>query len=398
MPKLVRITTAPLSMKYLLTGQMRYMQEHGLQVTMISSEGKEWPDIIKSEQCDHFIIHMTRKITPFTDLKSLWKLYRYFKIHQPDIVHSHTPKAGLLAMLAAKFAGIKIRIHTIAGLRFMTASGIGRKVLVQMEKLTAGSASHIWPNSYSLFNYIKQHKLADEDKMEVIGLGSSNGIDLSRFSPSALQNEKVEKIKEEIKYNDQLIYLLCVGRIVKDKGIDELLQAFNKVYKKNNQLRLILVGEFEDDLDPVSEEARTILQTHPAIILTGWSDDVEYYMHLSYALLHPSYREGFPNVLLQAGAMHCPVICSRIEGNIDIIDHEQTGLIFEVKNEQDLQQKLEYGLANREVLKKYAVNLHSKIEQYFDQKILHNLIWKKYTELLSGIVFLKDNRKTTNAG
>ena len=127
MPKLIRITTAPLSMKYLLTGQMQYMQRHGFEVTMVSSDGKEWPDILKNEQCSHHIVHMTRKMTPFTDLISLWNLYRFFRNQRPDIVHSHTPKAGLLAMLAAKFAGIKIRIHTIAGLRFMTATGTGKR-------------------------------------------------------------------------------------------------------------------------------------------------------------------------------------------------------------------------------------------------------------------------------
>ena len=396
MPKLIRITTAPLSMKYLLTGQMRYMQEHGLNVTMISSEGKEWPDIIKNERCGHYTIHMTRRITPFTDLSSLWKLYRYFKVHQPDIVHSHTPKAGLLAMLAAKFAGIKIRIHTIAGLRFMTSTGVGRKILIQMEKLTARSATHVWPNSVSLLNYIEKNKLVKESKMEVIGLGSSNGINLSRFYPSALDDNKINSIKDKIGYDRQFTYLLCVGRIVKDKGIDELVKAFKKVYEQNNTLRLILVGEFEDELDPVSDEARNILKTHPGVIMTGWSDDVEYYMYLSYALLHPSYREGFPNVLLQAGAMYCPVICSEIEGNIDIIEHQKTGLIFEVKNEQDLQQNLEYGLANKELLKSYATSLRSKIEQYFDQRVLHGLIRKRYDELLSGSAVQAVNRKTTN--
>ncbi|MGC4035929.1 MAG: glycosyltransferase family 4 protein [Chitinophagaceae bacterium] len=383
MPKLIRLTTAPLSMKYLLAGQMRYMQQHGLQVTMISSGGKEWPDIISNEQCDHHIIHMTRKITPFTDLGSLWKLYRFFKTVQPDIVHSHTPKAGLLAMLASKMAGVKIRIHTIAGLRFMTSSGIGRKILVRMEKLTAASATHVWPNSFSLLNYIKENKLVSNDKLEVIGLGSTNGINLSRFSPDALDIEKLNRIKSMISYEDSLTYLLCVGRIVKDKGIDELVKAFDKVYKKNPRLRLLLVGEFEDELDPVSNEARNILKTHPAIIMTGWSDEVEYYMYFSYALLHPSYREGFPNVLLQAGAMNCPIICSRIEGNVDVVEHQKTGLLFTVKNEEELHQQLEFALTSKTILQQYAVNLRKKIEQHFDQKIVHQSIRKRYDELLA---------------
>ena len=136
MPKLIRITTAPLSLKYLLSNQMRYMKENGFEVIMVSSDGKEWPDLLVNEGCEYRIVHMTRKITPFQDLRSLWKLYRLFCKEKPDIIHSHTPKAGLLAMLAAKLAGIKIRIHTIAGLRFMTATGMKRQMLVLMEKLT----------------------------------------------------------------------------------------------------------------------------------------------------------------------------------------------------------------------------------------------------------------------
>ncbi|MES1217580.1 MAG: glycosyltransferase family 4 protein [Bacteroidota bacterium] len=383
MPKLIRITTAPLSMKYLLTGQMRYMKEHGFDVMMVSSEGKEWPGIINNEGCDHHVIHMTRKMTPFADLVSLWKLYRFFKKQKPDIVHSHTPKAGLLSMLAAKFAGVKLRIHTIAGLRFMTSSGVTRKILVSMEKLTASSATNVWPNSFSLLNYITENKLVSPSKLEVIGLGSSNGINLSRFSPAALQPEKLQKIKDQVKYDERFVYLLCAGRIVKDKGIDELVKAFSRSFEKNNHLRLVLVGPFEDDLDPVSREAREILNTHPAIILTGWSDDVEYYMHLSTALLHPSYREGFPNVLLQAGAMLCPVICSRIEGNVDIVDHLKTGLLFESRNEEELYQQLQYALSNPAVMKQYARNLRSKIEQYFDQPVVHDQIRRRYHELLA---------------
>jgi glycosyltransferase involved in cell wall biosynthesis len=383
MPKLIRITTAPLSMKYLLTGQMRYMKEHGFDVTMISSEGSEWPDISKSEECNHQVIHMTRKITPIADLVSLWKLYHFFKKQKPDIVHSHTPKAGLLAMLAAKFAGVKLRIHTIAGLRFVTADGFTRKLLVSMEKLTASSATHVWPNSFSLLNYIRENKLVSPDKLELIGLGSSNGINLLRFSPDALQLEKLQKIKEQIHYDEKLVYLLCVGRIVKDKGIDELVKAFRRSYEKNKNLRLILVGPFEDDLDPVSNEAREVLNTHPAIILTGWSDDVEYFMQFSFALLHPSYREGFPNVLLQAGAMFCPVICSRIDGNVDIAEQKKTGLLFEPRNEEELYQQLEYAFANPNLIKQYARNLRIKVEQYFDQPVVHDQIRRKYLELLA---------------
>lgn len=383
MPKLIRITTAPLSLKYLLFNQMRYMKENGFDVIMVSSEGKEWPDLIKNEGCEHRIIHMTRKMTPFADLRSLWQLYRLFKNEKPDIVHSHTPKAGLLAMLAAKFAGVKIRIHTIAGLRFMTATGMTRRILVYMERLTGKAAHYIWPNSNSLLNYIRQHKLVSEKKLQVIGHGSSNGVDLNRFSASTLKPEKLNEIKKLLNYDENCFYILNMGRIVKDKGIDEVLKSFTIVQSANPKLRLIVLGAFEDDLDPISDETRTMLNTHPAIIHIDWSDDVEYFMHLSHLLVHASYREGFPNTLLQAGAMNCPIICTDIAGSIDIVTNKETGLLFQSGNADDLLEKLNHALANTDEMKGYAVNLRTKIENYFSQQYLHECLKEKYMELLS---------------
>jgi glycosyltransferase involved in cell wall biosynthesis len=383
MPKLIRITTAPISLNVLLPGQMRYMNEHGLDVVMVSSDGPELEKVKQNEGCRHHIIPMTRRMTPFGDLKCLWLLYKFFKKEKPDIVHSHTPKAGLLAMLAAKLAGVKLRVHTIAGLRYVTTTGFGRKVLVFMEKLTGKAATHVWPNSYSLKKFIEENKLVKPAKLEVIGYGSSNGVRLSRYSSAALHNSILKEIAAHIGYNDQLIYFLSVGRIVHDKGIEELLSAFIKVYNANNRVRLVLVGAYEDEVDPVSIKAKEIIKTHPGIIMAGWSDAVEYYMSLAYTLIHPSHREGFPNVLLQAGAMSCPIICSRIEGNIDIVTHQQTGLIFEVKNEAQLVEQMLFAINNPAIIKEYAQKQRLHIEQHLDQPILHNLLHKKYLELLA---------------
>lgn len=382
MPKLIRITTAPLSLKYLLSNQMRYMKENGFDVLMVSSEGKEWPDLLKNEQCPNRVVHMTRKITPFRDLVSLWRLYRLFRKERPDIVHSHTPKAGLLAMLAARLAGVKIRIHTIAGLRFMTATGMKRRILVFMEKLTAKAAHHVWPNSYSLLNYIRKNKLVKEKKLQVIGYGSSNGVDLGRYAVGSLRPEKLEEIKKQVSYDPQYTYLLNMGRIVRDKGIDEVLRSFDVVYRDNDKLRLIVLGAFEDDLDPISAEARNILQTHPAVIHIDWSDHVEYFMHIARLLIHASYREGFPNTLLQAGAMGCPIICTEIEGSVDIVTHKETGLIFQPGNATELLEKLRYALAQPGEMTAYSRALQRKVEEKFSQQYLHECIRQKYLELL----------------
>jgi glycosyltransferase involved in cell wall biosynthesis len=385
MPKLIRVTTVPMALKHLLAGQMRYMKENGFDVIMVSADGKERNDVLKNEGCPHIIIPMTRQITPFTDLKSLWQLYRFFRKEKPGIVHSHTPKAGLLAMLAAKFAGVKIRIHTVAGLRFRTAAGFTRRILIMMEKLTAGAATHIWPNSFSLLHIIKENRLATETKLNVIAAGSSNGINLSRYSINNLNPGTLEEIKQKIGHNPANTYLLSAGRIVTDKGINELLKVFSELYVENSNLRLVLLGSFEEELDPINNEAKKILKEHPGIIHVNWSNEVEYYMQVSYLLVHPSYREGFPNVLLQAGAMGCPVVCSAIEGNVDIVEDQRTGLLFMVKNEADLKEKLKFAITHPELMKQYAAELRKKIEQNFDQRIVHQAIREKYIELLSEI-------------
>lgn len=382
MPKLVRVTTVPLSLHVLLKGQMRYMGEHGFDVIMVSADGPELPEVLNDEKCEHVIVPMTRQITPLRDLSSLFKLVRLFKKLKPDIVHSHTPKAGLLAMMAAKFAGVKIRIHTIAGLRYVTTTGMRRRLLVNMEKLTAHYANHVWPNSKSLKQFILENKLVSSEKLEMIGEGSSNGINLERYTAAALDNTKLESIRQKINYNPDLFYFLSVGRIVKDKGMDELSLAFSRLYGKNSKLRLILVGSFEDDLDPVTESSRKILGEHPGIIRPGWSNEVEYYMHLSNALVHPSYREGFPNVILQAGAMNCPVICSGIDGNIDLVDHNVTGLICKVRDADSLYQQMEFALENPGVIEDRAINLRRKVEEKFDQKYVHQQILSRYKQLL----------------
>jgi glycosyltransferase involved in cell wall biosynthesis len=383
MPKLIRITTVPMALRHLLPGQMKYMKEQGFDVIMVSADGKERAEVVRNEGCEHHIIPMTRKITPLADLRSLWKLYRFFKKEKPDIVHSHTPKAGLLGMMAARMAGVKVRIHTVAGLRFMTAGGFTRTVLIRMEKFTAGCATHVWPNSQSLLDYIKNNRLAAQKKLQVIGYGSSNGINLQRYSTAVLEKEKIDEVKQQLQYREDITYLLCVGRIVKDKGIDELLTAFEHVYSDKKQLRLVLLGSFEDELDPVSENARRILKEHPGIIHINWSDRVEYFMHLATLLIHPSYREGFPNVLLQAGAMNCPILCSRIEGNVDIVDDGQTGLIAEVKDAASLETKLRYALEHPAQLKVFSAHLRDKIEKRFDQRFVHESLKNKYLELLS---------------
>ena len=381
--KLIRITTVPMALRYLLTDQMRYMAANGFDVLMISADGKELNEVLENEQCPHIIVPMTRKITPFQDLGCLWKLIRIFRKERPDIVHTHTPKAGLLGMMAARLTGIKVRIHTVAGLPLMVERGFKYRLLKFTEKLTYASATHVWPNSRSLFDFILANKLTKDKKMRVIGMGSTNGIDLNRFSVNALDAQKIEEVKKTISYSDSLKYLLCIGRLVKDKGIIECVSVFKQLHAKEPSVRLVLVGNYEKDLDSLPDEIMNEIEKNPAIIHIGWTNAVEYYMHVANIFLFPSHREGFPNVLLQAGAMGLPIICSRIAGNIDLVSHLQTGYLFDTGNETEMLDGLQYALANPVYMQEMAVRLRALIEQHYRRENIWGNLLEAYKSLVN---------------
>ncbi len=381
--KLIRITTVPMALRYLLPGQMRFMASHGFDVVMISADGKELPEVIASEQCRHIIVPMTRKITPWQDIKCLRQLIKVFKKERPDIVHTHTPKAGLLGMMAARYCGIKVRIHTVAGLPLMVEKGFKYRLLKFTEKLTYSSATQVWPNSNSLLTYIKEHRLCSEKKLRVIGKGSSNGIDTVRFNKSSLKEEILDKIKAKINYNAADTYLLCIGRLVADKGIIELVNTFLRLQLHSSTLKLILVGQYERMLDPLSQQTEQEIETNSGIIHIDWSNEVEYYMAIANYFVFPSHREGFPNVLLQAGAMQLPILCSRIPGNVDIVTHKQTGLIFDKGNEEQLQQEIEYALSQPVEMKAMAEKLYHTVQQDYQRENMWQQILTAYQSLVN---------------
>jgi glycosyltransferase involved in cell wall biosynthesis len=355
--KLIRITTVPMALRYLLPGQMRFMAANGFDVIMISADGKELKDVIENEECPHIIVPMTRKITPFRDLKCLFSLIRIFKKEKPDIVHTHTPKAGLLGMLAAKYCGVRVRIHTVAGLPMMVEKGLKYQLLKLTEKITNRAASQVWPNSYSLLQFISSHHLAKEEKLKVIAKGSTNGINLQRFDPAVLDEKKITEIRASLHYDRQFSYLLCIGRLVKDKGIVELINVFLKLQKNSASIKLILVGDYEAALDPLPADTINEIRSNKDIVHIGWTEDVEYYMHIADLFVFPSRREGFPNVLLQAGAMELPIICSGIPGNVDIVTHKETGMIFEDGNEPQMLEMIRYALDEPAMMRAMAEKL-----------------------------------------
>ncbi len=381
--KLIRITTVPMALRYLLPGQMQFMAANGFDVLMISADGKELAEVIEMEQCRHIIVPITRKITPFQDLKCLFTLIKIFRKERPDIVHTHTPKAGLLGMLAAKFCGVKTRIHTVAGLPLMVEKGFKYRVLKFTEKLTYAAANHVWPNSNSLMKIIIEKKLCKTGKLQVIAKGSTNGININRFNKEVLHENVLHEIKKQVNFSNEYKYLLCIGRLVKDKGIAELVHVFTQLQKSNESLKLILVGEYEATLDPLPSATLHEIEINPSIIHINWSNQVEYFMHIAGVFVFPSHREGFPNVLLQAGAMQLPIICSKITGNMDIVTNNETGLIFEAGNEQQMLQLLQYALANPLHMQTMAKQLQRQIKENYGQENIWQNLLQAYKTLVN---------------
>ena len=380
--KLIRIATVPMALAYPLQGQSSYMHQHGMDVTMISSDGREMKLLLQQENCPHIIVPMTRSITPFRDIKCIFQLIRIFKKLKPDIVHTETPKAGLVGMIAAKLCGVRVRIHTVAGLPLMVEKGVKLRILEWVEKITYAAATNVWPNSNSLKNFILQHRFTSAKKLLVVGKGSSNGIDIDRFSPEKLGTTILEEIKQNIQYNKDNVYLLFIGRLVLDKGIVELIHVFKKLHEKNPKLKLILAGHFERSLDPLPQDVEIQIAENKNIIHINWTDKVPYYLALSNIFVFPSYREGFPNVLLEAGAMKLPIVCSRIAGNVDIVEDNITGRIFESQNENDLERVLTDALDNMEHMKEMASSLQQNILNNYCREVFWQTMLEEYKKLL----------------
>ncbi|TDQ19243.1 glycosyltransferase involved in cell wall biosynthesis [Algoriphagus boseongensis] len=384
MPKLIRITTVPLSLKLLLAGQMKFMKEKGWEVVAVSSDGREVSQVVRNEGVRHEVIPFSRKITPFHDLICIWKLIQLFRREKPDIVHTHTPKAGLLGMIAANLSGVKIRIHTLAGIPAMAAEGKKKSLLESAEKWTYSNATEVWPNSQGLYKHILKEGLTTESKLKIMGKGSSNGVDLKHYNRKSLKENHLVAATMRIMPGEDDFIILAVGRLVKDKGIEELVSAFldSKIVGMS---KLVLLGSFEQDLDPLNPEVIKTIQDHPRIVQIDWSDHVAHYLALADVLVHPSHREGFPNVLLEAGAMQVPVICSDIIGNRDLVTQQKTGLIFPVKDASVLKEALEFAFVKREKMAQLAENLHLEVINNYRREFIHEQIYLNYQRLLKGL-------------
>lgn len=402
--KLIRITTVPISLDKLLSGQLAFMNQF-YSVVGVSSDKEYLERVGKRERVKVEHIEMTRQITPFKDVISVYKLYQFFKNQKPFIVHTHTPKAGTVGMLAAKLAGVPHRLHTIAGLPLLEATGYKRKLLNLVEKATYRCATKIYPNSFGLNDIIIHEKFCNADKLKVLGNGSTNGIDTSFFNAEKYSLEDRNRLKEKWAIAPEDFVFIFVGRLVGDKGINELVEAFEKVESQKLQvvrqqvdllnesvnskdkiqkIKLLLVGPLETELDPLLSETLQEIEENPNIISVGFQTDVRPYFAISDALVFPSYREGFPNVVMQAGAMGLPSIVSNINGCNEIVEEGKNGTIIPVKDSSAIYDAMIKMVIDTDFRTQLHQNARPMIVSRYEQKVVWEAILTEYRGLEIG--------------
>lgn len=382
MKKIIRVTTIPASMGGLLQGQLKFMSQYYKVIGVSGSGGDILEAVGKQENVDVVPVEMTRKITPFKDLKALYQLYKVFKKEKPDIVHSHTPKAGTLSMMAARLAGVPHRLHTIAGLPLLEAKGVKRFVLDTVEKITYSCATMIYPNSFVLKDIIVQNKYTVPSKLKVIAKGSSNGIDTSYFDPGLYKDQDNQAFREKHGLKSTDFVFIFLGRLVTDKGINELIESFRQINKEHPNAKLLLLGIFEKELDPILPETEKEIETNPNIITTGWQKDVRPFFAISDVLAFPSYREGFPNVVMQAGSMGLPSVVTDINGCNEIVDHMVNGIIIPPKDANSLYEGMKRLLEDQKVFNKLSKVTRRMIVERYERQFVWESLLEEYKSIV----------------
>ena len=347
----------------LINGQIEYLRNKGFDVHIVSSAGKEqnaYPkDIVHA-------INMEREISIKQDLISLFKMTKLFLKEKPLIVNSGTPKAGLIGTLAAFITRRPVRIYTVRGLRLETVKGLKYRILYAMEKLAMFCATDVIAISESLKDKIVSLRLEKQGNIQVLGYGSSNGINLEKFSKS--YNDIPVSIENQLENHFVLGY---VGRIVKDKGIREVIESFKILKDKGYKVKLLIVGALEKD-NSIGEEYYNFISNNKDIVLTGHVDQpVNYYNHMD-VLLFPTYREGFGNVSIEAQALEIPVITSNATGAKDTVEDKHTGYIVEIGDYIKIAEKTETLIIDETLRYELGRNARKRVVDKFDSKI----IWK----------------------
>lgn len=377
--KIIRTSTVPTSLDVFCKGLLRELQEkEGYEIIAVSSSGAALQAIAEREGVRTVAVDMKRHISPVHDLVSLWRLVRVFRRENPTMVHSITPKAGLLSMMAAWICRVPVRLHTFTGLVFPTATGIKQRILIFTDKLTCACATHIVPEGEGVKNDLMRFGITKKP-LKVLGYGNVRGIDINYYNATL---PDVKAAADKIRRDDKFTFIF-IGRLVRDKGINELVDAFIRLNSQWPNTRLLLVGPYEENLDPLSPETLSAINKNEAIQCVGSQNDVRPWLAASDVFVFPSYREGFPNVVIEAGAMGLPSIVTDINGSREIIEDRKNGRIIPSHDANALLEAMNELLINQEKVKFMAANARPMIASRFEQCFVRQCLKDYYNEILS---------------
>jgi glycosyltransferase involved in cell wall biosynthesis len=374
MTKIIRAVTVAQSVGF-YAPMVDGLRERGFEVVSVSSPGPEL-ERLKARGVRCIEIPMERHIAITKDIKSLFALIKAFRKEKPYMVHSMTPKAGMLCMLAAWICRVPRRVHTFTGLVWPTAIGIKRRILMATDWLTCACATHVIPEGKGVMDDLQKH--ITRKPMKVLGYGNVRGVDMDAFSRRPEVMAKAEKLRR----ND-LFTFVFVGRIVGDKGINELVQAFIRLQKERSNVRLILIGNYEANLDPIKPETKTLIDTTPSIEAVGpqYGDDLKAYYAASDCFVFPSYREGFPNTVMEAGAMGLPSIVTDINGSREIIEQGVNGVIIPSKDTDALYTAMRRMATNTTETHRMAASARQLIASRYEQSFVRQCLYDFYQEI-----------------
>ena len=373
--KIIRTSTVSTSLNTFCRGTLRRLAQT-YDVVAVSTPDDELHEMAQREGVRVVGVAMRRPISPLHDLRSLLRLIRVFRRERPDMVHSITPKAGLLSMIAAWVCRVPVRLHTFTGLVFPTAAGLKQKILILTDRITCACATHIVPEGEGVKNDLINYGITRKP-LRVLGYGNVRGVDMQHYNCTPEVMAAAKPIKRP-----EVFTFVFVGRVVRDKGINELVQAFARLHAHVPATRLVLVGWFEDDLDPVLPQTRQMIEQNEAIEAVGSQADVRPWLAASDALVFPSYREGFPNVVLEAGAMGLPSIVTDINGSREIVVEGKNGVIVPPRDADALYAAMLRFIEAPAEVAQMAANAREMIASRFEKSFVEQCLFDYYKEIL----------------
>lgn len=372
--KICYVVTIPTTIRAFFIPQLKYLAEHGYDITVVCGQDDKLQQDLGDNIC-YTPVDMPRGFSLFGSLKAIKLLYNVMKSNRFDLVQYSTPNAALYTSIASKLAGVKVRNYHLMGFRYLGASGIGQKILKGIEQISCKLSTSIECVSESNLRFGIQEGIFEEKKATVVWHGSTGGVDLRRFDYAKRYIWRNE-VRSQLGLADDDFVFGFVGRITKDKGVNEILEAF---LGSQAGAKLLLVGA-EEGLNTLDQQLLQKAKSHPDIVFQGPVTDVERYFAAIDVLLLPSYREGFGNVVIEAAAMGTPAIISNIPGPIDTVVKDKTALVVSVKDVCELKQAME--LVQTLDYKEMGESAADFVSSHFDCEKMNEKILQRKDKLL----------------